>query len=198
MPRISEAERASRRERLVDAAWRCLAHQAYSDLTVDDVCAEASVSKGGFYGYFESKQDLLRELLQRESASLDSVIAGLSSEPIVAGERLRRFVRACLRDAEDGARMQLRADLAAAVGRDPAIATALRESARGRRAALRGWIEEGVRAAELRPVPANALASILLALVDGLALHHRSDPTAFKWRNVRVALDAVISGIEPV
>ncbi len=196
MPRISEAERASRRERLVDAAWRCLAHQAYSDLTVDDVCAEASVSKGGFYGYFESKQDLLRELLQRESASLDSVIADLSSERIGAADRLRRFAQACLRDAEDSARMQLRADLAAAVGRDPAIAAALRESARSRRVALRGWIEEGVRAAELRPVPANALASILLALVDGLALHHRSDPTAFQWRNVRVALDAVISGIE--
>ena len=196
MPRISEAERAIRREHLVDAAWRCLAHQAYSDLTVDDICAEAAVSKGGFYGYFDSKQDLLRELLQRESASLDAVIADLSSAAIGAADRLRRFTRACLKDAEDGARMQLRADLAAAVGGDPAIAAALRESARARRSALRTWIEQGVSAGELRTVPANALASILLALVDGLALHHRSDPTAFQWRNVRVALDAVISGIE--
>jgi len=30
-----------------------------SELTVDDVCAEAEVSKGAFYGYFSSNQDLL-------------------------------------------------------------------------------------------------------------------------------------------
>lgn len=196
MPRISEAERALRRKRLVDAAWRCLARQSYSELTVDDVCAEASVSKGGFYGHFESKQDLLHELLLRESSSLDTVIASLSEAPISAAERLRRFARACLKDAEDSARMQIRADLASAVGADPAIESALRETARRRRVALRAWIEEGVKSSELRAVPANALASILLALADGLAIHHRRDPTAFQWRNVRLALDALISGIE--
>jgi TetR/AcrR family transcriptional regulator, repressor for uid operon len=196
MPRISEAERAHRRDRLVDAAWRCLARSSYSELTVDDVCAEASVSKGGFYGHFESKQDLLHELLLRESTSLDAVIASLSDAPIGAAERLRRFARACLNDAKDSARMQIRADLASAVGGDPAIESALREIARHRRAALRTWIEEGVASNELRVVPANALASILLALADGLAVHHRRDPTAFRWQNVRLALDALISGIE--
>jgi AcrR family transcriptional regulator len=196
MPRISETERASRRERLVAAAWRCLARHAYSDLTVDDICDEAEVSKGAFYGYFDSKQELLHELLQRESGSIDAVIAELSASRIGAAEKLRRFARACLKDAEDSARMQIRADLAAAVGRDPAIEAALRESARSRRAALRAWIDEGVATNELRAVPANALASILLALVDGLAIHHRSDPMAFQWRNVRLALDVVISGID--
>ena len=196
MPRISDAERASRRERIVDAAWRCLARQAYSELTVDDVCTEAAVSKGSFYGYFKSKQELLYELLRRESASLDTIIADLTAAPIGAVERLRRFARACLKDADEDARMQLRADLASAVGGDPGIEEALRDSARSRRAALRRWIDDGVASSELRPVPANALASILLALADGLAIHHRRDPTAFQWRNVRLALDALISGIE--
>ena len=196
MPRISDAERASRRERIVDAAWRCLARQAYSELTVDDVCTEAAVSKGSFYGYFKSKHELLYELLRRESASLDTIIADLTAAPIGAVERLRRFARACLKDADEDARMQLRADLAAAVGGDPGIEEALRDSARSRRAALRRWIDDGVASSELRPVPANALASILLALADGLAIHHRRDPTAFQWRNVRLALDALISGIE--
>ena len=135
MPRISEDERALRRDRLVDAAWRCLARSSDSELTVDDVCAEASVSKGGFYGHFESKQELLHELLLRESTSLDAVIASLSDAPIEAAERLRRFARACLKDAKDSARMQIRADLASAVGGDPAIESALRDIARRRRAA---------------------------------------------------------------
>ena len=187
---------SSRRERIVDAAWRCLARQAYSELTVDDVCAEAAVSKGSFYGYFNSKQELLYELLRRESASLDAVIADLSAAPIGAVERLRRFARACLKDADEDARMQLRADLAAAVGGDPGIErrSALLRAAAGRHCAVRST--PASPRVELRPVPANALASILLALADGLAIHYRRDATAFQWRNVRLALDVLISGIE--
>ena len=196
MPRISEAERAIRRERLVDAAWRCLAHQAYSDLTVDDVCAEASVSKGGFYGYFESKQELLRELLQRESASLDSVIADLSAEPIGAASDC-----GVSRERVSGTPRTARACSCAPTSPQPSAATLRsRPPSANPRAAAASHSEGGSRRAcapaTCGRYPANALASIVLALVDGLALHHRSDPTAFTWRNVRVALDAVISGIE--
>ena len=88
---------------------------------MDDVCTEAAVSKGSFYGYFKSKQELLYELLRRESASLDTIIADLTAAPIGAVERLRRFARACLKDADEDARMQLRADLSAAMRGNPDI-----------------------------------------------------------------------------
>jgi AcrR family transcriptional regulator len=196
VPKITEAERAKRRGHLVDTAWRCLAARAYSDLTVDEVCSAAGVSKGAFYGYFASKQELLHALLAEDALALDTLIDELSATPISAGQRLRRFARASLRAAEDPARMQLRSDLWAALAADPAIEEALRSSAQKRRASLRTWIEQGIASAELRNAPANALASIILALADGLTLHHMLDPSGFKWRNVQAALDTLISGIE--
>jgi AcrR family transcriptional regulator len=53
MPRIGVVEeRAQRRQRFIDAAWRCASRMGFHDMTVDDVCMKVRASKGAFYGYF--------------------------------------------------------------------------------------------------------------------------------------------------
>ena len=52
-----------------------------------------------------------------------------------------------------------------------------------------------MRRGELREVPANALASVLLAMADGLMLHAAIDPSAFRWENVGRAVEALLEGI---
>jgi len=64
------------------------------------------------------------------------------------------------------------------------------------RTAVRALIEDGIEAGELRAVPANATASILLALTEGLVLHGSLDRRAFRWTNVYRALDFVLDGIK--
>ena len=72
----------------------------------------------------------------------------------------------------------------------------LAEAMQRRRELVRSWIEEGVASGELVEIPANALASILLALTDGLMLHGALDPGAFRWRNISRAIDVLLAGIE--
>jgi hypothetical protein len=48
---------------------------------------------------------------------------------------------------------------------------------------------------ELVDIPPNALASILIALGDGLLLHAALDPSAFQWRNVRKVLLTLLEGV---
>jgi len=43
-------------------------------------------------------------------------------------------------------------------------------------------------------LPANALASILLALNDGLMLHRTLGESGFRWANISRALDALLAG----
>jgi hypothetical protein len=64
-----------------------------------------------------------------------------------------------------------------------------------RRALVRGWIEDGVASGELIQIPANALASILLALADGLVLHRVLDPGGFRWVNISRALEVLLAGL---
>ena len=195
MPNLSEAARSARRQDLVDAAWRCIARKGWRDLTVDDVCAEAGVSKGAFYGYFTRKQELLAALAEDEADQLDALLDQLRSRPLEAAEQLRRYARAILERATDPARVQVRADLWAAMSTEPDVRERLAATVARRRAGLRELVEAGVATGQLQAVPANALASILLALTDGLVLHRGLDPTAFRWANVYRALDALLEGV---
>jgi AcrR family transcriptional regulator len=198
MPKISEADRAARRQHLVDAAWRRIAEAGYRDTTVDDVCDEAGVSKGAFYGYFETKQDLLIALLDEETETLAALAGELSDLEISGGERVRLFTQAMLRVADDPARVQLRADLWSALAADTALRDRVAESVARRRSVLREWIVRGIGLGELAldDHRANALASTMLALTDGLILHRALDPTGFRWSNIRAVMDALLAGIE--
>lgn len=195
MPKLSLELRSQRRQQFVDAAWRCAVRRGYRDLTVDDVCAEAGQSKGAFYGYFEHKQDLLLALLEDDAVSLDLVLDAIEHDSDSGVERLRRFARAMLAHGDDPARGQVRADLWAQLLADEEVRERFAQTIRRRRVRVRGWIEQAVERGELEPIPANALASILLALADGLLLHVTLDAGAFRWRNVRLAVDALLEGL---
>jgi AcrR family transcriptional regulator len=195
VPRLAAGERAERRRTFIDAGRRCLSRQAFSSVTVDDVCAEARVSKGAFYTYFASKADLLIALLEEEAAAFDEVMDDLERTSTRGDERLHRLARAMLERGADPAGLQMRADLWAEMPGNEALRTRWAEITTHQRTKLRSWIESGARSGELAEVPANALAAILLSLGDGLMLHARLDPKAFRWQNIGTALDGLIRGV---
>jgi len=195
VPKIGSEAREQRRQELIDAAWRCVAKSGYHNLTVDDVCAEASLSKGAFYTYFSQKLDLLVALLDSEAADLEGLIVDVGEAHPLGIERIRRYLRAVLERGEDRAIVQMRADLWAGVRDDPEVQARFAETVRGRRAMVRGWVEEAVASGELVDIPANAFASILLALADGLMLHNSIDPSGFRWANIQTALRVLLDGI---
>jgi AcrR family transcriptional regulator len=196
VPRITAQARHARRQDLIDATWRLLAHTGWRDLTVDDVCAEAGTSKGAFYGYFDRKQDLLLALLDDEATAVEIMLGELAATELPTVERVRRFARAMLQRAADPARVQLRADTWAALAGEAATRERFAATVTRQRVAVRGLIERGIQAGELVDVPANAVASILLALTEGLVLHGSLDPKAFRWANVYRALDAILDGVQ--
>jgi TetR/AcrR family transcriptional regulator, transcriptional repressor of aconitase len=198
MPRISEQDRAVRRQRIVDAAWTRLQTAGYHDTSVDDVCDEAGVSKGAFYGYFDTKQDLFLALLDEETAALNGVALELAREDLAGAERVRRFVQAMLEVGDSAGRVQLRADLWSELAADPVVRERFAEAVERRRAVLREWITRSIDAGDLaiERRRANALASILIAMADGLMLHRALDPRGFRWANIRAVLDALLAGID--
>jgi TetR/AcrR family transcriptional regulator, transcriptional repressor for nem operon len=196
LPKITAQARAARRQDFIDATWRLLARVGWRDLAVDDICAEAKASKGAFYSYFDRKQDLLHALLDDEATAMENRLADLVGQQLPAAQRLRRFARDTLQRAADPARVQLRADLWAALAGEPATRERFATTVHRQRMAVRELIERGIEAGELAEVPANALASILLALSEGLVLHGALDPKAFRWTNVYRAMDAVLDGVQ--
>ena len=52
----------STKKKIVSAAWRLFYEQGYNGTTIDDIVSESGTSKGSFYHYFSSKDDLLSSL----------------------------------------------------------------------------------------------------------------------------------------
>ena len=193
VPKVSEQARQTRRGDLLEAGWRCLRQTTFPQLTVDQLCAAAGVSKGAFYGHFQSKQDFLLALLEQDSADLDEAMERMEGSETNAVRRLRGFARTML--SRNRGRAQVRADLWSEMPSQAAVRALLATKVAARRGRLRAWVEEGVRAGELTDTPANALASLLLAIGDGLSLHAGLDPGAFRWENISHALDLLLAGL---
>jgi TetR/AcrR family transcriptional regulator, ethionamide resistance regulator len=63
--RPSNGDHPERREAILVAAADLLANKQFTDLTVGDILSAAGVSRGTFYFYFDSKHDVLAELVRR-------------------------------------------------------------------------------------------------------------------------------------
>jgi AcrR family transcriptional regulator len=195
VPKLGPETRSERRGALIAAAWRCAAARSIRDLTVDDVCAEAGVSKGAFYGYFAQKRDVLLALLEDDASALDRELARITRcAPSIVG-RLSWLMQATLAVGNDPARVQVRAELWAALLTEDDVRRALAGATQRRRDRVQSWIEEAVASGELTGIPSSALASVLLALADGLTLHNALDSDVSAWRNLRRTIDMVLAGI---
>ena len=92
MPKIAVKDRDAyfekRRNELLDAALRLLARESYDKTSVAAITREAGVSKGTFYVYFRSKEELLEALIERFSLLPDfrqvaKAAAGMPIESVI-------------------------------------------------------------------------------------------------------------------
>lgn len=61
--RTTSSELPETKRKLVDAGARLMRTRGYNATTVDDICADAGVTKGGFFHYFKSKDDVAQAAL---------------------------------------------------------------------------------------------------------------------------------------
>ncbi len=195
MPKLLESTREQRRRQLLDAAWRCIAREGFHDLTVDDVCADAGLSKGAFYSHFVSKEALLMGLIADDAASIARIAEDPTTLRLTPVQRIRRVTESMLMQGADPARVQLRADVWGAMQTYPAVRAAVTAAVAERQRIFREWIDEAVRVGEMSiDFPSNALAALLLAISDGLVLHYALDPHAFRWGKISKAVDGMLDG----
>src|SRR5687768_7529811 len=61
--------------KLIDAAVKLVLKQGYSATTVDQICAEAGVTKGSFFHYFSSKEDICLAAMDTWSGYWKGILA---------------------------------------------------------------------------------------------------------------------------
>jgi len=84
------------RDRILEAAVKVFASKGYHDTKVDDIVRDSNTSKGSFYFYFPSKQDIFLALVDTFVDTLESRLRErLSAEPSGTA-RVDAALRVCL------------------------------------------------------------------------------------------------------
>lgn len=84
------------RSRILEAAVNVFASKGYHDAKVDDIVSQSQTSKGAFYFYFPSKQDIFLALVDTFADLLESRLRErLSAEPSGTA-RVEAALRICL------------------------------------------------------------------------------------------------------
>jgi AcrR family transcriptional regulator len=93
MPRtVNPTALEVRREAFIDVAERLIQTKAYEQMTIQDVLDRAGASRGGFYHYFDSKQDLLQAVVARMSEAAMAAIEPIVTDPhLSAVAKLQQF-----------------------------------------------------------------------------------------------------------
>jgi AcrR family transcriptional regulator len=86
------------RSRILEHGDRVFAEKGYAGATVDDVIGAAGTSRATFYRYFQSKEDLFRELSQECFEEMRSVVRSFTEvgRGTVAAGDLERLLRTYL------------------------------------------------------------------------------------------------------
>jgi AcrR family transcriptional regulator len=94
-----DARLEKRRSRIANAALALFATRGYNATSVEEVVAEARVSKSAFYEFFTSKEDCFRVLLEQEGGALIHEVLSIAATGHDHHARLRlgitTFVRSC-------------------------------------------------------------------------------------------------------
>lgn len=175
MGRITRAEaKRQTRELLLTAAGDVFAEQGFTKATVDEIVARAGFTRGAFYANFRDKADafltLLEDSRRAEMAHVAEVIARTPDDQKLGA--LQAWYDSL------GSRWDLAyAELWPQAGRDPSIqarVAARHLEVRDAIAAILGsYLDaEGVTL----PVPPEQVASMILAIGDGVATQRQLNP----------------------
>jgi TetR/AcrR family transcriptional repressor of nem operon len=86
--RVSREKAAENRERIIDAAGALFREKGFDGIGVADIMKAADLTHGGFYGHFDSKDDLVAQASQRAMAraavNWEKVVAGAKTDPYAA------------------------------------------------------------------------------------------------------------------
>ncbi len=101
MPRTPEQYeriREAKKLEILDAAMKVLAENGYSHSSMSKIASEAKISKGLIYNYFESKNELIKEIINSGFGKIDQIFVSRFKQETV--KQMTMFLDETLNEME--------------------------------------------------------------------------------------------------
>ncbi len=95
MPRrlLRERLKEERKIQIIKTACKLFAKKGYYNTTMPDIAKELGMSVGNLYNYFESKEELAKEIMLTVSRWVAERLRSINEENIPVKEKIREFVK---------------------------------------------------------------------------------------------------------
>ncbi|MCL4377837.1 MAG: TetR/AcrR family transcriptional regulator [Actinobacteria bacterium] len=172
---------------ILDAAIIIFSTKNYEQTGVDEICDKAGITKGAFYHHFNSKQDLLLELLNQwmerigqlleetsqQSGDFSQILINLPGKikPIFINElnQISIFLQFYIKGIFD-----------------PGTSEIIKTSYNDYLDFFSGIFEKGVKQGIINKVDTKKMARILFALTVGLLIQGFIDPDGEDWEKLAI------------
>lgn len=174
--RKSDSEQT--KDALLDAALTVFSRQGIQATRLEDIAAEAKVTRGAIYWHFGGKEGIVRELLHRRIDPVLTVVTEVSKRPLPAIERMEILIQELLALIEGSPQMRdsFLLEFERSLFGSPAskMHPVMQESTRHFEKVLRALVEEGQTEGDIRrDLAMDDLLGFLLAIVKGTLIDTR-------------------------
>ena len=171
------------RSKIMESSIKLFSSRGFNAASVDDICAEAGISKGAFYHHFKSKQALFLALLDEWLQTIDNAIE--ASKDKTVPETFMQITEAfpyIFETANEGLPMFLEFWLQAS--RDEKIWQASVAPYRRYHKRFTALIQKGVDEGSFVEVNPDLTSRMIMSTAMGLLLQSLLDPKGAKWEKV--------------
>jgi AcrR family transcriptional regulator len=173
VPKISELQRDSRREQILEAALACFSENGFHQTGMADIVRRSGMSHGAVYVYFGSKDDIIEALAddRHQNEAILNAVVQKAKDPIEALHALVRAYARWLIDPAGTPRRRVGVNGWAEALRNQRVHARVVEGIRIPRSLIVELVEQAQRMKLLsRDLSADAIARSFIAFFQGFVL----------------------------
>lgn len=174
-----------RREQIVRALFDCLAENGHETVTVKDIARRANLHYGVIHYYFKSKDDIVSALADAIIAKYERLLTERVSEADTPSEKIRLALEFLVDEFIFNRRLnRVFYNFVQMAFEHKTVRAALRKQLRVYRGLVAEAIAEGIRNGEFSGRDAEEAASLIVAMIEGMALQWVIEPRSLNRDSV--------------
>ncbi len=165
MRKVDPVRHEEKRREILEAAGRCFMRDGFHGATTAQICAEANISPGHLYHYFDSKEAIVAGMAEARLDQATERFERLMESPDPVGALIADIKNAKTRKDTAGQTLQL--DVLAEARRNPAMAKIVQDNTRRARTMLAAFLRKGQERGQVDPsLDPELTAAVLMGVVD--------------------------------